>query len=142
MNIFLRKNRSKIKHKIKVNRNISRSLTYGDNKIIIKTQNTNKHIYVRVIDISTRLVLCTFSTIKHSKQKTKEIVYKMQMIPLVVDDLINKLISLDLISKINKSSIIWDISGGTYSGRIKSLIDQINIRLDVELNKQLNKTTK
>lgn len=138
MNIFLRKNRSKIKQKIKVKRNINRSLTYGDNKVIIKIQNTNKHIYVRVIDISTKAVLCTLSTIKHSKQKDEKIVYKMQMIPLVVDDLMEKLISLDLISKINKSSIIWDISGGTYSGRIKSLIDQVNIRLDIELNKQRN----
>lgn len=135
MNIFLKKQRSKIKQRIKTKRNINRSLTYGDNKIIMKIQNTNNHIYIRVISILERKVLCTFSTIKHSKQKNENIIYKTQMISLVVDDLINKLNELNLLCKLNKSSIIWDMSGGSYKGRIKILIDLINSKLDIKLNK-------
>lgn len=135
MHIFLKKQRSKIKQRIKVKNNINRSITYGENKIIMKIQNTNNHIYIRVINIPDRKVLCTFSTIKYSKQKYENITYKMQMIKFMVDDLIKELLKLDILSKINKSSIIWDMSGGAYRGRIKALIDEVNNKLEVELNK-------
>lgn len=135
MSIFLRKQRSKIKQRIKIKRNINRSLTYGENKLIIKIQNTNNHIYVRLIRLLDRKVLSTFSTIKHSKDKSNNLVYKMQMIPSVAEDLVNSIKELDLINEINKSSIIWDTSGGSYRGRIKCLIDSINSKLDIELNK-------